>query len=35
LVSLQLDSADVAHLAIYEVTSSSPLDGSVAYLTNG
>ncbi len=35
LVSLQLDSADVAHLAIYEVTNSSPLDGSVAYLTNG
>lgn len=35
LVSLRLDAADVAHLGIYEVTNPSPLDGSVAYLTNG
>ena len=35
LVSLQLDASDVAHIAIYEVTDFSPLDGAVAYLTNG
>ena len=33
LVSLRLDSVDTPHLAFYEVTSGSPLDGLVVYLT--
>lgn len=33
LVSLVLDADDRPHIALYEVTSSQPLDGTVAYLT--
>ncbi len=33
LVSLVLDGSDTPHLVLYEITSSSPLDGTVAYLT--
>ena len=35
LVSLVLDGSDVPHLALYEITNSSPLDGTIAYLTRG
>jgi len=33
LVSLVLDSSDTPHLVLYEITSNSPLDGTIAYLT--
>ncbi|MFQ5554900.1 MAG: hypothetical protein ACE5GC_05970 [Acidimicrobiia bacterium] len=34
LVSFELDGAGTPHIALFEVTSSSPLDGVVAYLTS-
>jgi hypothetical protein len=34
LVSLKVDSADVAHITYYEVTGLSPLGGVIGYLTN-
>ena len=33
LVSFELDSADTPHITVFEVTSSQPLDGVVAYIT--
>ena len=33
LVSLAIDADDRPHIAIYEITSAQPLDGSVAYIT--
>ncbi len=35
LVSLILDGSDTPHLVLYEITSNSPLDGTIAYLTRG
>lgn len=35
LVSLKLDQSDIAHIGIYEITNTRPLDGTAAYLTNG
>ena len=35
LVSLVLDGSDTPHLVLYEITSNSPLDGTIAYLTRG
>ncbi len=32
-VSLVLDGYDTPHLVLYEITSNSPLDGTIAYLT--
>jgi hypothetical protein len=34
LVSLELDGADVPHIATYEVTAPSPLNGVIVYLTS-
>ena len=33
LVALVIDSSDTPHLVLYEITSDSPLDGTIAYLT--
>jgi hypothetical protein len=35
LVSLELDDADVPHIATYEVTAPSPLNGVIVHLTQG
>ena len=35
LVDDEIDDAGVSHIALFEVTANSPLDGVVAYVSNG